>query len=189
MTISPTPLLSEILGDDPIPAGKRAYFEQLLRNELHELVLEEFLRQERTQNLTRRKLADRIGKLPEQITRWLAAPGNWTLDTVSDLLLGMRAKLQVAIVGLADDHVVAPKHVFEWTVGGNSPTVQSGLFILAQPSASNPYVFNQVNAPMQIVATPQPSGARTETDIPSKIFDQRQVPRSRTTKLLEKLAA
>jgi hypothetical protein len=39
--------------------------------------------------MTRGFLARRLGKKPEQITRWLGAPGNWTLETLSNLLVAM----------------------------------------------------------------------------------------------------
>ena len=38
--------------------------------------------------ITKAELADRLGKGPDQINHWLATPGNWTLDTLSDLLFG-----------------------------------------------------------------------------------------------------
>ncbi len=52
-----------------------------------------FLAEGQGSGLTRSKLAKRLGKRPEQITRWLAAPGNLTLDTISDLLLTMNAEI------------------------------------------------------------------------------------------------
>jgi hypothetical protein len=89
MSTSRTSFLSEILSGGVIPAGKLAYFRQRFRNKLHAMVLTEFAYLEKAGELTKAELARRIGKKPEQITRWLMAPGNWTMDTVSDLLLGM----------------------------------------------------------------------------------------------------
>jgi transcriptional regulator with XRE-family HTH domain len=48
---------------------------------------------EKSKGLTKATLARRLGKAPEQITRWLASPGNLRLDTVSDILLAMRHEL------------------------------------------------------------------------------------------------
>lgn len=101
MPMRPTSFLSEVLAGECIPAGRLAYFRTRLRNRLHDLVLREFRRQE-TRGLTRAEIARRIGRKPEQITRWLASPGNWTLDTVSDLMLAMGAEPKVETWPLAD---------------------------------------------------------------------------------------
>jgi hypothetical protein len=85
MSTSPIPsILSEIEGDGPLTEGTLAYFRERQRNRVHEFVLREFIKS----GLSRADFARRIGKAPEQITRWLAAPGNWELDTISDFLLG-----------------------------------------------------------------------------------------------------
>jgi hypothetical protein len=78
--------LSEIIdGHSDIPAEKLIYFRSRLSNRFHALVLSEFSKLE----TNKAELARRIGRAPEQITRWLGSPGNWTFDTLSDLLLGL----------------------------------------------------------------------------------------------------
>ena len=102
MTTSPNnAFLREILGDDPIPVGKLAYFRERFRDALYDLVLSEFLKEEKL-GLTKAAIARRIGRKPEQITRWLGAPGNWTVETVSDLLLAIsRAEPRVSLSRLS----------------------------------------------------------------------------------------
>ena len=75
----------------PIPEAKRVYFQTRLRNRLFDYILGRFV-QEQEKGLTKAKLGRRIGKPPEMINRWLGAPSNLTLDTVSDLLLGICAE-------------------------------------------------------------------------------------------------
>jgi hypothetical protein len=94
--------LTDIIdGDKPIPVGTIEYFKARLQSRLHQLVLAEFLRQE-DKGLHQAELARRIGRKPEVINRLLGAPGNWTLNTVSDLLLGMCAELEIKITHLED---------------------------------------------------------------------------------------
>jgi hypothetical protein len=86
MSTSPnTPFESEIRGQAPLSIGMLAYFRERQRNRIHELVLREFLKS----GLTKTQLAHRMGRSPARITKWLAAPGNWELDTVSDFLLAI----------------------------------------------------------------------------------------------------
>jgi hypothetical protein len=87
MPISQTPnLFEEICAGEPIPIGKLAYFRTRLRLELYEFILRRFHAQE---TLTKAELARRIHRSPDVVNRWLGAPGNWTIDTLSDLLIGM----------------------------------------------------------------------------------------------------
>jgi DNA-binding phage protein len=102
MTTSHSAFLSEILAGEPIPLGKLAYFRERLRNKLHEIISLEFIRQHHERGLTKADMARRIGRKPEQVTRWLGAPGNWTLDTVSDLLLAMGSEMEFTVMSVAE---------------------------------------------------------------------------------------
>jgi hypothetical protein len=94
MTIFLAHVLNERkLGHDgpEIPEAKRVYFRRRLRDRFFDFLLEKFEREE-ANGLTQAKLSRRIGKPPEVINRWLNAPCNLTLDSASDLLLGIAAE-------------------------------------------------------------------------------------------------
>lgn len=93
MTMSrQTSFLSEIASEDVrISTGTLAYLGQRLRNNLYDFVLTKFLERE-SEGFTRADLARRIDYDPGRISRILGAPGNWTIDTVSDLLVGIAAE-------------------------------------------------------------------------------------------------
>lgn len=94
-------VIADVFGA-PIPEETRIFFRERLRRRLHELVLQEFAELE-AKGFTRAQLARRIGKTPAQITRYLGGPGNWTIATVSDLLLGMGGEPALeAVAHLAD---------------------------------------------------------------------------------------
>jgi transcriptional regulator with XRE-family HTH domain len=94
MTIYQTQLLNEVGAghDGPrIPAAKLAYFQERLRGRIFAFILGRFL-EEQKNGLTQAKLARRIGKTSDLINRWLGAPSNLTVDTISDLLIGIGAE-------------------------------------------------------------------------------------------------
>ena len=109
MTISLTPSFSDLRPGEPIPPDILEYARERLKNRIHQMILREFLRQETLGRLSRKQLADSLNKRPEQITRWLGAPGNWTLDTVSDLLLGMGSEPELAVEAIANAFVGAKR--------------------------------------------------------------------------------
>lgn len=94
--------LSEIVGDDAISEGKLEYFRSRLSNRFHEFIIDEFIRLSKEKNVTKADLARKIGKAPAQITRWLGEPGNWTMDTLSDLALGMGCEPSTGLIRLAE---------------------------------------------------------------------------------------
>jgi hypothetical protein len=88
MTISQTGFLSEILTGGKIPQAKLAYFRERLRNRIHQFILHEFIARQQ-EGLTQAEVARVLDRRPEQINRWLGNPGNWELDSISDLMLAI----------------------------------------------------------------------------------------------------
>ena len=83
------------LDDTPLTDAQVGYFKAMAQSEAHERILSLFLRMAKEKGINRAFLARKLRKKPEQITRWLSAPGNWTLDTYSILAaaLGHKASL------------------------------------------------------------------------------------------------
>lgn len=81
-------VLSQIESDEPLPPGTLAYLSERVRNDYYDYVLAR-LRDQEKHGLTKAKLARRIGKSPDRISHLLGSPGNWTLDTITELLVGI----------------------------------------------------------------------------------------------------
>jgi hypothetical protein len=112
MDTSPTSFLSEILEGiegKEIPKHKLAYFRARLRSRIYDLVVSEFDQLQKQENATKADLARRIGRDAALISRWLSAPSNWTLDTISDLLIAMASEPKLGIDLLKDKKLEAPE--------------------------------------------------------------------------------
>ena len=81
-------LLSELHGDGPLSQGTRAFLGARARNAFFNLVHGK-LREAKAEGLTQAKLAERIGKDPGRLSNTLSSPGNWTIDTIAELLFGI----------------------------------------------------------------------------------------------------
>lgn len=102
MTLSrTTPALAEIQESEHLSKKVLGYFRARLKNKFHQLILQKFLELNGNE-ITKTKIGKRIFKRPEQITRLLGAPGNWTLDTLSDLLLSIGYVPVVGAVKLSE---------------------------------------------------------------------------------------
>jgi hypothetical protein len=117
MTTSQTGFLAEINsgGEAPvngqnIPVEKRAYFHERLKGRIYSLITKELLRQQKSDSaLSQAAIAKRLNKRPEQITRWLSGPQNYTIETISDLLLAICAsELSLAVTSLAPPAIAEP---------------------------------------------------------------------------------
>lgn len=76
------------------------YFRQRHRNRVFQSVVAFFAQEAEKRSLTKSEIAEALGKDRSQITRWFSGPGNWELDTISDLLLAMGAEMDHQIVPL-----------------------------------------------------------------------------------------
>src|SRR5437660_4800216 len=79
-----TPNLSKPIGRTRIPPTSLAYFRTRMRMRMFTLVRKEFDKA----GITKAEFAERLGKGADQISHWRVTPGNWTLDSLSDLLFG-----------------------------------------------------------------------------------------------------
>lgn len=104
MTTSPTHLMGNT-SVNPLTQNDIAYFQQRQRNRVFQEVLRHFANCAANEHITKKHLAEKLGKDPSQITRWFAGPTNWTLDTISDLLLAMDAEMDFTIVPFTERQV------------------------------------------------------------------------------------
>jgi hypothetical protein len=84
MPISPGTTTLQVSGDRIAPS-EFAYFAARNRRKIYSVIMKEF----KKSKLSQAQLARRMGQRTDVICRWLAGPGNYTLDTVSNLLLGI----------------------------------------------------------------------------------------------------
>jgi hypothetical protein len=85
MSTSQTSGLSKPTGSEKVSIGTLGYVRTRARQRVYNLVLKEL----KKSGVTQADLARRLDKGPDAICRLLARPGNWELDTLSDLLFGI----------------------------------------------------------------------------------------------------
>ncbi|OMQ42074.1 hypothetical protein BKP54_25375 [Ensifer sp. 1H6] len=84
-----TSILARPTGDEKVSKRAIGYASESAREELFDLVLRNCVES----GVTKATLARRLDKDPAQITRLLGAPGNWTIDTVAELLFAIDGSL------------------------------------------------------------------------------------------------
>lgn len=122
MTTSPrTQSISDLVERETLSPHQVEYFRARLKNRIHDAVLAAFEAKARD-GFTRADLARRLERRPEQVTRWLGAPGNWTIETVSDLLLAMGLELEPEVRPLGAWRGVNRRHELAADSGSTAPT-------------------------------------------------------------------
>lgn len=139
ISVAANTIASEARSRDLAPAT-RAYFQARLRLRLYDYVMARFREEAARNGLTRALLGRRIGKRPEVITRLLGAPGNWTLETVSDLLMGIGGEELMAISASPFD-APSQNRGYQDVLKGNEQSVHPGdgstdLYRFFGPSAA-----------------------------------------------------
>jgi len=74
------------------------YHRQRLKNRIFEEVLHAFVDKFEKDGFNKADLANVTGRHPSMVTRWLSGPKNWTIDTISDILLAIGSELQLRVV-------------------------------------------------------------------------------------------
>ena len=108
-----------------IPEGKLEYLRERLRNELYDFVLTKFLEQQGAYGLNKAQLARRIGYDPGRLNRLLGAPGNWTLGTVSDLLVGISGEVLVLNSSIVPTGPPRNMSAHDWLQSGSHLNLQT----------------------------------------------------------------
>jgi transcriptional regulator with XRE-family HTH domain len=83
---------------NPMKRRDVAYYRQRQKNRVFTSLVEFFAQEAERRGVTKKDLAESLSKDPSQITRWLSAPSNFELDTLSDLLLALGAEMDHRIV-------------------------------------------------------------------------------------------
>lgn len=86
----------------PLKKRERAYYRQRQKNRVFTELVRFFAEEAERRGLTKKELAAALEKDPAQITRWLSAPSNFELDTLSDILLALGAEMEHRIVAIED---------------------------------------------------------------------------------------
>ena len=104
MTTSQTTSLKSAISyeDAPLTPAQLGYFNARIQSKVHVEVLKLFRKLADDGKITRALIAQRLRKKPERITRWLGSSGNWTLATLSELLLAMGYEADISVRSLND---------------------------------------------------------------------------------------
>ena len=91
----------------PLDEREIFYFRASYRDRVYQSVMAYFAACAERDGLTKARIASLLQRDPASITRWLSGPGNWTLDTVSDLLLAMDAEMSNEVIPFNDPVIPA----------------------------------------------------------------------------------
>lgn len=99
--------------DKPISKSKRAYARTEARLAIIGAVTKLYEELVASGKINQSRIAERLGVSRSRISRLLSGPGNWTIDTVGDLLAAMDSKItDVHVRPLAE--IAVPNTLHDW---------------------------------------------------------------------------
>jgi hypothetical protein len=107
----------------------RAYYRRRQQNNVFAALTELFAEQAGSGAISKKELAEMLGKDPSQITRWLSSPSNLELDTISDMLLAMGAEMDHRVVRFSERSKENFAHPLIAPYLGAGPTQQVNIWI------------------------------------------------------------
>jgi transcriptional regulator with XRE-family HTH domain len=97
------------------------YYRQRMKNRVFAKLVQFFAEEAERTGITKKDISKILRKDPAQITRWLSAPTNLTLDTISDLLLALDAEIDISVIRFSDREKRNDADHFEKTAGSIIP--------------------------------------------------------------------
>ncbi|MGD0671161.1 MAG: helix-turn-helix transcriptional regulator [Candidatus Binatus sp.] len=98
-----TSILHEIAHGKPISLRTRLLYRRRLQNRVQRLLRKAFRDEQKRTGLTQKEFAERIDKDKSKVNQWLSIASNLTLETISDLLLGLGVDLdELSVTRLAN---------------------------------------------------------------------------------------
>jgi hypothetical protein len=135
MPISQTTTLSKPSDDNRVPVETYAYFRARAKRFAYELAIREF----KKSNITKATLARRLGKGADRVSKMLAGPGNWTIDTLADLLFATAGGFPTFGVTYPLDKPPRNFRQPDWLDGSITSSTSNGTFInFARPDQPAP---------------------------------------------------
>jgi transcriptional regulator with XRE-family HTH domain len=103
MSTFQTSILREIAHGKPISLRTRLLYRRRLQNRVQRLLRKVFRDEQQRTGLTQKELAERVDKDKSKVNQWLSIASNLTLETISDLLLGLGVDLdELSVTPMAD---------------------------------------------------------------------------------------
>jgi hypothetical protein len=134
MPISQTSTLSKPVGDEQVPFDTFSYFRARAKRFAYEVAIKEFQKS----GLSKAQLSRRLGKGSDRVSKMLAGPGNWTIDTLADLLFAISGGVPTFGIAYPLEKPVRNYRQPTW-LGSVTPTKTSnGSFVSISGSAAPP---------------------------------------------------
>jgi hypothetical protein len=136
---------------EPISPREIAYYRRRNQTRQHAEIATFFADEAEAGRISRKEIAQRLGKDPAQITRWLSSPTNLESDTTSDLLLAMGAEMDYRVVRFVDRPTANYSHPVHAKLTAAGTNSSYRVTFVPEPRIERAHSFQrvQVEAKMQ----------------------------------------